>query len=302
MNPIEYISSLLPNFRRDTLLSEMENLASETSEKALAPFINAAELYGGRSLANIHAQAIAKRLNESDRRWNSTNYLPQLAQILREVPAKIQVLGTFTAAFGRDVTAESLNYQRMSILRYLEVIRFVVEYSRELLVWTIHAESLAVQGKQNAEPKMGSQAEAKEFERDMTAFIRCINLMWIPADQVERALKAIPDVMVRQDHDEVLSSTLSGKLDPLRLNFIAPAWNPVFHIRMDLAQMGVRRYQLRTEQIRLAEYKLMELRQRMSGNPSDPKLQKAIDVYTNEVSKLRFKNKQFEEKYNIGGN
>lgn len=295
MNPFEYLKTLLPVIRKDTIQSELETLRKETSPARLSVFLGATEYYGGEALRNTHAQALAKRLNDQDRRWERSNYIPTLTQLLAGVPAKLAVLSVYVDKMQRDVTPESLNYQRATVIRYLEVLSFLVDFSNDLLLWTAYGEDLALDGKPNAAPLSGTPAERALFEKELPTFIQASKLLFIQAQDLEKALKALPDLEI--DADGIGEAVSGPALDPLKMNFIAPRWNPIFHLRMDLAQHAVNRFHTRNEQARLAEYKLMELRQKKAGNPTDPKLQKAIDTYSKELTRLRFKNQQFLDKY-----
>ncbi len=298
MKFLEYIKTLVPVLRRYDLLADIEGLREEVNEQSLAPFFGVTEIYADRPLLSSINQGRSKAMNDYDRSWPRSNFLPRLKELLESLPSKLDVMEDHVRRFGKDVTPESLNYQRAAVLKYLEAVRFFVEYSRTLLTDVVAAEDLAAQGKTSQKPMIGTPAEREMFEKDWLAYLQVAKVLALPADQVDRALKSIPDVAISEDTEISLAAANgSTKLDPLRLGFVAPRFNPILHFRTDRALAQVTNYQLRKEEIRQLEFRLLNLRARLGGQQPDPRTEKAIRVYEQAVSALRQKQKSFEQRY-----
>ncbi|GEM_PF-6059655 len=300
MKALEFVRSLQETLRRDQITAALAALDHEVNEVTITPFQTGVRVLEGRGGFRSRAvQEVGKAFETANRAWGP-NYPVLMLRLMEEMPMKVQMILTYIKAnFNKDVAPEEMDYRRASVLQYLNALDFFVTYSRHLLLWTIDCETAAAQGNVNERgASTMPQAELEMLQKGLSGFIAVCKLLEIPVSEVDRALKSIPDAAVRSENDEALRQGIgAAKLDPLRMDFIPPRWNPFFHIRAGLAMFSANRYQAAVEEARAIEYSLLNLEQVYAGRTSDPAAVKALEYTRRRLLDKRRQVAKYEEKY-----
>lgn len=85
-------------------------------------------------------------------------------------------------------------------------------------------------------------------------------------------------------------------MDPYHFGLIPIKMNPIYHIRMAIAEWQVARYNAAIEEKRALEYRLLALKASSDGK-KDAKLEEAIEYSEARLAKLNYKLATMEEDY-----
>jgi len=300
MKALEFVRGLQETLRRDQITAALAALDHEVNELTTAPFRNGVRVLEGRGGFRSRAvQEVSKAFENADRTWGP-NYPVLLLRLMEEMPAKVAMIHNYTkTSFNKDVSQEELDYRRATVLQYLNALDFFVTYARHLLLWTIDCETAAAQGNVNERgASTMPQAELEMLQKGLPGFVGVCKLLEIPLVEVDRALKSVPDAAVRAENDDAMRQGIgAAKLDPLRMDFLPPRWNPFFHIRAGLAMFSANRYQAAVEEARAIEYSLLNLEQVYAGRTSEPAAVKALEYTRRRLLDKRRQVAKYEEKY-----
>lgn len=286
MNIGKYVASLLPSFEKSRIEEDIRIQREELSENTIPPYASAAEWFevdGFSSRENKDYDKLFTRSVEVDRKIRG-NYITVVHGALERALESVQMIEEgLDKHFGRDVAAGGMTYTRANILRYLEVVSFGTRYARKLLLWTLHNEKSAA-GRRIGDPF--TKAEEKWLQENRRAFFQAVRVMAHQAKDIRAILTNIPDMVVVPEEIEIAKETVGlAKIDPLKMNLI-PTWaNPVYHVRMAVAEWQVARYKAAQEEKRMLEYRLLALKELREGK-EDAKLEQQIEYTENRVKKL----------------
>jgi hypothetical protein len=280
MNILDYFKSLLPSFGQDSILDDLARLRAETNDVLLPSLAQAEEAFQGHTFKSEYAKGIEATLK---RRFQEHGPQATLFSILDEVykglPAHLDMLDKLVeASFAKDVDAETLSYRKTNILKYIETVNFSVQYAVRVILRVIRIEGGA-EGQHDASLHY---AEKIYLDHNYSDWIESLSLVDQSAIAVETALSSIPEIGV----DEHVQGALDvKKLDPLKLNFINPVLNPIYHVRMRRAEKTVADVNRAKEERKLVELRLHEYKARKTGKP-DPVLEGQIEKIEDRLKSL----------------
>lgn len=291
----KYVSSLLPSFEKSQIDEDIRILKEDLTENTLPPFEQARTHFsdeGYRAKATKDYDTLFRRRVTVERplqgHYIHTVYLAlrQATDNLSYVEARVDKL------FSRDVTADGMTYARANVLRFIEVLGFATRYSRKLLAWTYHQEQAHL-GRGLDNPL--SPAEETWMRENQQHFFRAVSIIARKGSDLEAALKNIPDMVIVPKEADVAETVVgSGRLDPLAMGLIPIRLNPIYHIRMAVAEYQVHRYKVAKEEKRALEYRLLALKEAQADR-ADANLEKQISYTENRVKKLNFRLAKMEE-------
>lgn len=292
----KFISLMLPTFEKGRLTEELAVVRNEIHEITLPPLREASEFYRVGKLKSKQALNYDRNfLKIAPIQKVSGNYLNVSFQVLATLDEKLAVLGRLIdKAFAKDVGSSSISFLRANILQYLEVASFSSRYARRLLLWTLSEE----QDSDNSPfrlPKAMSKAEERWIWDNRDNYAKCLAILSIDVRRMESSFQVIPDMVVAPDDIAAVEATLGAtKTDPFHFGFIPVRLNPIYYIRMSIAEWQVNRYKAAIEEKRALEYRLLALK---GSGIKDAKLEQEITYTEGRVSKLNRKIAEMEEGY-----
>lgn len=293
----KFVSLMLPTFEKGRLTEELGVVRNEIKEITLPPLREAHEFYRVGKLKSKQALNYDKNfLKIAPIQKASGNYVSVSYLVLATVDEKLEVLGKLIdRAFAKDVGSSSISFLRANILQYLEVASFASRYARRLLLWTLSEE----QDSDNSPfrlPKAMSKAEERWIWDNRDNYAKCLAILSIDTRKMETSFQTIPDMVVAPDDIPAVEATVGTvKTDPFHFGFIPVRLNPIYYIRMSIAEWQVSRYKAAVEEKRALEYRLLALK---DNNGGDAKLEQEITYTEGRLQKLNKKIVEMEEGYN----
>jgi hypothetical protein len=118
-----------------------------------------------------------------------------------------------------------------------------------------------------------------------------------PTDKIKAEFEEIPDITVTAAGDRTVQSTLGvSKLDPFRHGFVPLAMNPIYHIRMKVADYQHYRYERAKAEKDALELRKLRL-ERLQHGKQDAALDKQIEYTQKRIDDLTLQIRKVEEQY-----
>ena len=288
MKAQDYITSLLPNFERSRIQTDLDNIREAITETLIPKYTAADGVFGSHSFTSdfcIHFDKMHKK-NVSNHRGN---YIKSILVMLESSTSLLDKVDSLVnATFSNDVVANGITYKKAQLLQHVEVLGFAVRYARRLLSLTYTLET----------PDMVQNASAKSSIKFITShmdpFMVACNILGTKTSKIEKDLAAIPDMIIAATNANMAEQAHQGKLDPAKMGLIPVSLNPVYHVRMALTKYRINVHKENVEEARLLDIKLLNLKSKREGK-ADLGLEKQVAYYEDRVAKLRYKIKEMED-------
>lgn len=295
MSIAKYVASLLPSFEKSQIEEDVRLLKEELMNNTIEPYRAAADFFkrnGFKSKDTIEFdQTFGRQIRVESEMLGRYPITIHLAMV-RCLDNLLMVESRIGTVVGRDLAATGLSYSKANLLRFIEVANFVAKYARKLLLWTYANENVAL-GLRIGDPL--APAEMGYLVQNRAAFISGLSVVAKKTKVIEAALNNIPNLIVVPAEAEAVSQTVGmARLDPLQTGLIPIKLNPIYHIRMAIAEYQVARYKAGQEEKRALEYRLLALKELAEGT-QDAKLEQQIEYTENRLQKLNFKLAKMEE-------
>ena len=296
MKIAEYVQSLLPRISTSSVEKDLANVRSELRDHTLPPFDSMQELMSDWRFKDNWTKDFDKAFDKEVKTRLRGNYLIKTHEILKNTQDTINTLEKLVdKKYAKDVVRSAMSYQQSSILQLVESISFASKYARKLLIRTLGLETSLYRNNSF----MGKELTKKEIQwlddNRHLFFLTMRALNHKPKD-VEKMIGEIPDVEVDPDnHDNVVAVSGAKKLDPFGLSTFGLIMNPIYHIRIQITEWQVARYEAAKEERKMLEYQILDLRKALDEE-HDPKLEQALEYTQDRVARLNYKIHKMEEK------
>jgi hypothetical protein len=293
MSMLEYVKSLLPSFGQDRIVDDLSRLRAELHELVLPSLEQAEKTFKGHAFQSDYAKGLETTLKRRFKDHKAEDLFGILHAIFKDAPAKIEALEKLVeASFAKDVTKEALTYRKANILKFIEIVGFAIQYTTRATLRVISGEADYAGGRTAAEGSAHHgvhQADVNYLDDKYVAWLDALVLLDQPARAIEEQLASVPEVTVAEgDHDAIAASVDAKRLDPLRQNFIAPSWNPIYHIRSYIAEYEVASINKSKEEKKLVELYLYKLKAKQKNEPTAA-VERQIELVQDRLKKIDFK-------------
>lgn len=295
-----YLNSMLPSFTKGRMLEDLGCTREELRDNTLPPFKSTADTFGTmkfESQWNVKFEELFKK--EANFKYKG-NFISGIYTVLEVCLERLDSLESLIQRYynADDVLRDAMTATRINLLQCLELISFVVRYSRRILIVAM-AYEIEVKSGDNEPTSNITPGEMEWISSKQRHFLSCLNsVMRVKNnEEFEKKMDEIPNAVVNEDSYDVLLQTQGqGKIDPLQMGLIPLVLNPIYHIRMAIADWQVTRYKAAQEEKRMLEFRLLKLKLQASGK-KDAKLDQNIQYTENRLQELNFKLHKMEKEY-----
>lgn len=201
--------------------------------------------------------------------------------------------------FEKNTTVDGITFSKVQIIQLIEAVFFINRYAPKLLNFIIIMETSTYDENQSSYIKESlTNAQIDYIDDNFKMFCMLIEKMLAGPDNTIKLLSKIPDYVVIHDSEDTLVA-LKGRdaIDPIGFNnFIAPWLNPIYHLRMKIAEYQTNRYDELKDETKLIKLRILNLENILSEEPN-PAIEKEINYYQDLVQKNELKLEDMEKKY-----
>jgi hypothetical protein len=297
MKIIDYFRSLLPSFEKSRITEDARVTYSSVENSSIPTYKEAEKVFTSfvfRSKKIKDLVPVFNRITESPAKNNIvlsiSRFLSKLLDHQSIVREKIE------SVFEDAVITEGMGCLKGNLIRILEVTAFLSDYATRFLNYIYIHETAEAKGDESYVKDNIVPAEEQYIQENFVLFCTFMKYMSIDKEKLKRTLDNMPDVLLNANNANVIGGTFGeAKLDPLLIcGFGASIGNPIYMIRLNIAEMQVGRYKQRQELKKVLELRLLNLNMQLEQNPS-AQLEREIEVTQGRVDKLTYALKKTEE-------
>ena len=296
MKILNYVQSLLPSISKDTILEDLAVTKSILETTTIPAYDTAKECFKGYKFKSKEAGDI---LSTIDRNASLTknNVIEGIAEVLPKLVENIDFITKVAhKLLNEEVSSVGFSYKKANILQFIEGVTFITKYARKLLVYVFIAETHSAGGEESIRQAL-TPAEVSWVTQNAVYFAKLLDNLGNKTSTIQSHLEAVPDLVVNQDNAEVLPHTFGDKkLDPFRMGFIPVFLNPIYHIRMAVAEWQADRFNQAVDELELVKLRRMRLERQLNGQ-HDATLEKEIDYIERRIQSLEAKIAKMEKAY-----
>lgn len=287
MSILTFWKQLLPNIGQDRVLDDIAKQRDEI-ENSLNPNLSQARNYFRHHPLHSVIGKTYERNVQVKLKLTHQGLFEILQSIFKDVPSLLDRLEKMvTDTFEKDQPKESLTYRRANVIQLLGVIAFTVRYTQRSIIRIISAESALAYGSGEAEALTDN--ERAFFDGKFQQWVDSLAVLNGRPEDILASIASIPDVVIDEKNEGAVSAVAgAANMDPLRMNFISPDWNPIYKLRLIRSEYEVASLNQAREERKLVELKLRQLNE-AKGRGHDPHLEQAIAVSEDRLKKLDYK-------------
>lgn len=302
MKADQFFKSLLPSFSKDTVLEDCRVTRGEIVDTVQPAYRQAADLMKNAKFKSAEVLALAKQFSSLAHRTQGNivvtidKAIPVVLSTLDEVEGMIQ------ANCADEIAAGGMTFLRANLLQLVECAGFFAKYARQLLIYIqIHESAQFIQETDEQYDAVKDHlvpADIAYIQDNFQNFVMAFNALTSGGADLRKKLDAVPDVVMTDDNVHTLPHTAGAtKIDPLKLGFIAAWLNPIYHIRIAIADWQFERYKLAQAELQLLQMRNLNYQRLAAGQPPNAKLQKDIEYNERRIADLRAKIAKMERNH-----
>lgn len=294
MSILDYIRSLAPVYERRELVSTLQQLQDEHNETLMPLIGDMRELF---STFKFRSDLYAKYEQSLRRhvRYN-TSAIEMMLQSLEQLQKNFPFLEKeVKRLFSIQFSTVNITYDRVNLMRYIEMVAFYIRYARKFLLALIAAEAQAM-GK--GTPSSAPPAEREYIENNLAMFAQYWDAVSMTEQELRTDMARVTNAEVNEETHELAVRNLgAARLGSSRMgiNWPTPTNNVLFSLGKYLAEMQVKKYKAAQEELYALQLRLQELREMAEGGQVSPKLQRFIEATEERIAKLNQQIEKFEE-------
>ena len=295
-----YIGSMLPSFTKGRMLEDLGCIREELRENTLPPFKSSSESFGNLKFDSQWNKKFEEQFKKEINFKHKGNFITGMYTALQTCLERLDVIESLIQRYynADDVLRDAMTATRINLLQSLEVISFVTRYSRQVLMVAL-AYEFDAKSADNAPSFNISAGEMEWVTSKQRHFLTCLNVIMKVKnnDEFEKIIDGLPNAVVSEDsYDVILGTQGQSKIDPMQFGLIPLVLNPIYHIRMLIADWQVSRYKAAQEEKRMLEFRLLKLKLQSTGK-ADAKLDQNIEYTEQRLQQLNFKLHKMEQEY-----
>lgn len=297
----QFFKSLLPSFSKDTVLEDCRITKGEIKETVKPAYDEGAKLLKNWKFKSPEVESLGKMFGTLVQKTHGNmvvtveQKIPAILENLEEVEELIK------ANYNEDVAAGGLTYLKAQLLQFVEGASFFAKYSRALLNY-IYVHESAPFVKQTDEQFDAVQeslipAEIAYIQNNFQSFCVVLNALSGASGDIKKQLAEIPDIVITEDNAKTLPASVGqAKLDPLKFGFIPVFLNPIYHVRMAIAEWQVEQYKLAQRELQMLQMRKLNLEKLQAGEPN-PVLQQKLSETERAIHGYKAKIAKMEKDY-----
>lgn len=292
-----FVASLRPEWGRDSMLDdlnttivEIENTTipmCETMSRSMVGPFRSKEMAG---MAKDYASELGTRRSMVEHITsvlkNAVEHLTHIADVSNKIFTEPNIV---TAAF---------TYKKATVIRYIETIKFVSDYTRMLLQYAAVCETALADHGTTIHGTF-SPAEQKYINSRFASFMQACKSINVKKDNFSKTLDKIPNTVVSENNETVLRAAKGhSEVDPFEMGFLPIFMNPFYHAAMAIAEWQANRYKRATDELAALQLRMANLDKLRNGT-NDTVLQAQIKATEKQISDARYNLMKLHKKYNL---
>lgn len=189
--------------------------------------------------------------------------------------------------FDADIVAAGATAKQAAVIRAAEYMTFLSRYMVDLLSYVYFFEAQEVMGASAAEHIEINPVTIKRVQANIGRFSRLLANYAQAHDKFSKLFSSTPAVLVSGANAGVVTSVYP--IETLDVGFVQMGSgfipNPIYHVRMAIAEWQYRRYRESEEKLASLKLRLLHIKM-LQQKQNSPQLEKEISITQSRVDKL----------------
>lgn len=296
MKILSFIQSLLPFLKKDDVLEDLRVTKAEL-ELTVAPSYESAEkFYGSKKFESKDAQGVNTAFfrNYSGQGSKKSSFIAEISNKMKDVLLNLKyVTEQLEELLEHDVIREGLTAKKALLINYAETFSDFSRRATDLLIYVYTAEAKNAGGGEEANSI--TPVVEKTIMMLMLDFANGFSAISMPNAKFIKGIEEAPDAVVNAKTASSVASVFGDeKVDSQALPMHNFERNPIYHIRLVIAEWQANRYKTMQNKKRLLELRLLNLKSLQDDSP-DPSIEKEIVYLQNRIEGIEYKMHQMEK-------
>lgn len=302
MKPLKFLKSLLPNFAKQTVLEDIRTTRMVISVVTAPAYQDALKVFGNRKFANAGLVKDWDVYKRNVKGAFGANTIVAVEKSFKEMLAKLELIERLVEKdYNDDIEGAGVTYYKAAVLQMLESISFAADYATKYLnyVYVVEAGELSDDENGLADEINANivPADVRFIHDRFLDFCTVMDVLSKPTDKVKQDFEQIPDLTITEAGDGVVSRSVGdSRLDPFRHGIVPLAMNPIYHVRMKIAEWQHGRYEKAKAEKEALELRKLRLERLLQGK-NDPAIQKQIEYTQRRIDDLAEHLRKVETQY-----
>lgn len=301
MKIIEYVRQLKSNFELKGIKEDLSTTRDELSNATIPVIEDIEKKLGQLNESNAKSETYALYFRalqsaQSSRNIRGNIFTPVLLRLrnARDILDFAEVY--LDNNLNEDVTSAALSLRSANVMQLLNVIAFFSRYTRRLADVILRAETAKAMDEKADELQGMTQAELNYLSDYRVSYVAAIDMLALPAKEVERLVENIPEITVSEVRSEsALAVHGRDKVDPLRFGLVESKADPFWLWALNRAEYQAERYHTAKYEKEMLELRIARYKRNYEKNP-DPKLASTIEKREAELDLRRAKLAKMEKR------
>lgn len=295
MNFKNFVSSLLSIFSKDTVIEDIR-LTRGDLEKLQSSYNFAADLAKNWKFKDKTITSMVGQFKSSVSGPDNGNPIVHISKNLKHVLKNLDTVEKLVQAnMTNQLSATGVTYKQAALLQYVNACYLVAKYGRKWLNMIFVYEAAAAGDPNTVVEESITRAERNWLEKTFPDFLIAYKAATGDQEKVLTKLNEVPEMTVAESSESNVASTVgASKLDPFHTGLIATKANPIYFVRMVIAEWQVARFHEAKEELSQIELRLQYLKD-LQANRQNAKLEKRIRESESRLHELQAQTAEFQE-------
>lgn len=301
MKILDYVRQLKSNFELKGIKEDLSTTRDELTNATIPVIEDIEKKLGALTEVNAVSETYglyfrALQSAQSSRNIRGNLFTPILLRLrnARDILDYAEVY--LDNNLNEDVTSVTLSLRTANVMQLLSVIAFFSRYTRRLADLILRAETAKVMDVKADELEGMTQAELNYLSGYRTSYIAAIDMLALPAKEIERLIENIPEIVVSEVRSEsALNVQGRDKVDPLRFGLVESKADVFWLWAINRAEYQAERYHTAKYEKEMLELRIARYKRNYEKNP-DPKLASTIEKREAELDLRRAKLAKMEKR------
>jgi len=304
MKIIDFFKSLLPNFAKQTVLEDIRTTKLVLTTVTMPAYQDAIRAFGGRKFGNEALQKDWEVYRRNVKGASGSNTVMAIEKAFKDMLATLDLTETLVEKdYNDDIEGSGVTYYKAAVLQMIESISFATDYANKYLNYIYVIEAAELSESEENETFLDQinasimPAEVRFLRDRFVDFCTVMDTLSKPTAKLKADFEDIPDVAITAAGDQIVQRSIGpSKLDPFRHGFVPLVMNPIYHIRMRVADYQHYRYEQAKATKDILQLRKLKLERQLAGKP-DAAIEKQIEYTQKRIDELTLQIRKVEEQY-----
>lgn len=299
MNILLYLKALFPMLEKNKILEDLDITNNELEKNILPSYSDAADYFRLNKITSADTKDLINIFYRNFDLKRSTKQSNIISELNNRIKNLIQntnfIKEQIEITLEKNIINDGLSAKKVSLIRSAEYMSFLTKYLGDFLNYVYVNEAIAKDSIIKESMEL-SPASIKYVNQNLLRFARIFSDYSIDPDDYKKLYAKIPEISLSSKTENSINGLYTEKeIDPYSSGLVSHfSYNPIYHIRMVIAEWQTNRYNANKEKKKILELRLLYLKMK-KDDKNDAALEKEINYLQGRIDNLERKMRDVED-------